>query len=83
MSPGSGASGVCEFEDETLAEAPNAADDVTLDLVGSRVDGLQERRTLDPDLLERLPLDMSLERLDIDGKIGIFGQGAAPPPARG
>jgi hypothetical protein len=64
---------VVEGEDDTLADAAHAADDLRLDGVDRRIDGAQDERAVEREPLEAASGDVARQRLEVDDDVGEFG----------
>jgi hypothetical protein len=57
---------------DPLADAPDSSDDATFDAGERGGDGAKQKRTCDPDLLDRLSEDSRFDRPDVSGDVGEF-----------
>src|SRR5262245_10330525 len=65
-----------EFEDDTLAEAPEVADGFGVNRVERRVEGADKERVSHPHSVERPSDGPAAQTLDVDRDVGQFGHPA-------
>jgi hypothetical protein len=64
---------VLEFEDDALADSPQAQNPAALDSANRRLEGTQYKRTANTDLLNGFLENALLERFYIDRNVGQLG----------
>jgi hypothetical protein len=65
--------GRIEDQDDTLADAVDAADDLALDCVDRRIDGTEDEWTVEHETLEAASDDVTRQRLEVDNDVGKLG----------
>ena len=62
-----------EHQDNPLADAADAANDLTVDDVDGRVDGPEDEGTVQREPLEPASDDVPRQRVEVDDNVGEFG----------
>ena len=62
-----------EDEDDALADAADAANDLAVDRVDRRIDGAEDERAVEDEPLEAAADDVARQRLEVDDDVGKFG----------
>ncbi len=62
-----------EDEDDALADAADAAHDLSVDRVDRRIDGAEDERAVQDEPLEAASDDVPRQRLEVDDNVGKFG----------
>jgi len=62
-----------EHEDDPLADAADAANDLSLKGVDRRIDGAQNEGAVEREALEAAPDDMARQRFEVDDDVGQLG----------
>ena len=65
---------VRKIENDALADAPHAADDMAVDRFDRRIDGTENERAEEMDPLEGPADDVVCQRFEIDDDVGKFWQ---------
>jgi len=65
---------VVEFEDDALADAAHAADDLAVDDVNRWIDGAEDERAEEMEAFEALTDDVTSQRFDVDNDVRKFRQ---------